>query len=546
MANRPAKLSPEEMETELDRLWRREVLFDATQTIGHFGYCDWDYGNGRIKSCTEEYARIFGMSIEEVIASQDSWDKVLEQIHPDDRELYAKSYQKQFSRGSHEVEYRFFRKDGEIRHAKEVAVVYYDSEDNEIDSMGLVQDITELKRRQQDLENSDTIVRQFELIPDIGHYIWNLDAEKYKYISPGFARIFGVSVNEILQRVTSLEDDIALLHEEDQERMAKIYADRKIGNDADAEYRVRRTDGEIRWISEQSIAIWDSASKEHLSIGVMQDITGLKNIEQTLLASRDSLEAVVEERTQLLADTIKQLKQEIKEREMISSELEIKNAELERFAYTVSHDLKSPLVTIKGYVGLISKDIAANKMHRLAEDFEKINTATDTMGTLLNDVLELSRLGQVMGDPVTCDLSEIARQAIDLVGIKIDDLGIKIVVEDMLKVKGSEVRLVEVFLNLIENAIKFMGDQKSPRVHIGSVEKDGMICCYVRDNGEGIATQYQNQIFELFERLNTDVEGTGVGLALVKRIIEGHGGEIWVESEGIGRGSKLSFTLPMP
>ena len=116
----------------------------------------------------------------------------------------------------------------------------------------------------------------------------------------------------------------------------------------------------------------------------------------------------------------------------------------------------------------------------------------------------------------------------------------------MLKVKGSEVRLVEVFLNLIENAIKFMGDQKSPRVHIGSVEKDGMICCHVRDNGEGIATQYQNQIFELFERLNTDVEGTGVGLALVKRIIEGHGGEIWVESEGIGRGSKLSFTLPMP
>jgi PAS domain S-box-containing protein len=158
MTTCPINLSPDEIEIERHRLRRREVLFDATQQLGHFGYCDWDYGNGRIKSCTTEYARIFGMSIEEVIASQDSWGKVLEQIHPDDREHYAVSYQKKLGTGSHEVEYRVFRKDGEIRHIKEIGVVFYDTEGKEIDSMGLVQDITDQKNLEQSLQESkDTL-----------------------------------------------------------------------------------------------------------------------------------------------------------------------------------------------------------------------------------------------------------------------------------------------------------------------------------------------------------------------------------------------------
>ena len=113
-------------------------------------------------------------------------------------------------------------------------------------------------------------------------------------------------------------------------------------------------------------------------------------------------------------------------------------------------------------------------------------------------------------------------------------------------INGDEKRLVEVYQNLIENAIKFMGEQESPRIQIGAVVKGGMICCFVQDNGAGIAAKYHEQIFGLFERLNADVEGTGVGLSLVKRIVEVHGGEVWVESKGLILGSKLSFTLPKP
>ena len=243
--------------------------------------------------------------------------------------------------------------------------------------------------------------------------------------------------------------------------------------------------------------------------------------------------------------TERELNQEMEKREAVSYELENQNAELERFAYTVSHDLKTPLVTIKGFLGLLSKDLDTNDMGRAAADMEKINSAADKMGVLLDDLLELGRIGRVIGDPVNCDLSEIATQASQLIETQIDQMGIEIVIDSMPSIQGDPTRLAEVFQNLIENAIKFMGDEESPYVHIGAVERDGMICCYVKDNGAGVDARFQEQIFGLFERLSADVGGTGVGLALVKRIIEVHGGKIWVESEGSGLGSTFWFILPM-
>lgn len=143
-----------------------------------------------------------------------------------------------------------------------------------------------------------------------------------------------------------------------------------------------------------------------------------------------------------------------------------------------------------------------------------------------------------------CNLTNIARQAIELIATKVDDTGVKIIVEDMPLVKGDKIRLVEVYLNLVENSIKFMVDQKSPRIEIGARVENGETCFYVADNGDGIAAEYQKLVFGLFERLNAYREGTGIGLALVKRIIEVHGGKVWVESDGAGCGSKMLFTLP--
>jgi len=305
-----------------------------------------------------------------------------------------------------------------------------------------------------------------------------------------------------------------------------------------------RADGEIRWVREQGTIVGNLDNNSNHEIGILQDITEQKSIEQSLREAKDTLEALVDDRTQELAHTINQLKTEMAERDKVSSQLEMQNAELERYTYTVSHDLKTPLVTIKGFVALLGKDIAANDAVRIARDFEKINNAADTMERLLSDLLELSRIGRVMGDPESCNLNEIAAQAIDMVRSESHARGVKITTDILPQVMGDATRLLEVFQNLLENAIKFMGEQPEPDVNIGTVDRDGEVCCYVRDNGIGIDGNYHQHIFGLFERLNATVDGTGVGLALVKRIIEVHGGKIWVESDGLNQGCSFYFTLP--
>lgn len=535
----------DKLKTEIKRLRRRETLFDAMQKLAGFGYCEWDYKNGCISTCTPEFAKIFNLSIEEVLDSQQDWDTTLDVIHPSDRELYAKSYEQSSGLGAHEVEYRIVRKDGQIRYVWEILVLV-DPDDREgSDSVALLQDITERKVHEQELEKRDALVGQVEAITDIGHFIWDVEEEDYRYLSPGFARIHGKTVESYQQEVKTWEDDIADVHADDYEMVAEIYRKAQAENsDYLVEYRIWHTDGALRWIQEQGTIMQNPATATRQTVGVLKDITRQKEIELELLEEKDSLESLVEDRTRELADTIAQLKQEISRREKVSHELELRNAELERFTYTVSHDLKSPLVTIKGFLGLLNQDLAKQDFDRVEEDVSRVNNAADVMGSLLNDLLELSRIGRVMNDPVACDLTDLAKNALKMVSTRINDLEIEVEIDNMPGVEGDELRLTEVFQNLLENTTKFMGEQKSPRVHIGATEENGMVNCFVRDNGIGIAPVYHQQIFRLFERLHANIQGTGIGLALVKRIVEAHGGIVKVESDGEGQGSSFIFSLP--
>ena len=533
---------------EFEKLLEQSELLDATELIAQIGHCRWDYRNNRLISCSQGYARIFNMSVEEVIALQSSWEQSLSQIHSEDRDQYLATYYAQQEAGNYTVEYRIIRNDGELRWLREVGILKYDGDNEVTDAFGIIQDITDHVVHQQDLENGQELHRQVEAITDIGYFINDEEFDEYLYISPGFARIHGRTVEEYMEFVDAAGDNLAAIHAEDRERLrADIieYVERADDN-FDAEYRVVHPDGTVAWVRERSKSRLKENGRVKLTLGVSQDITEKKNYEQSLQDAKDLLEDTVTERTQQLADTVKQLQQEIAERETVSSELENKNAELERFAYTVSHDLKTPLVTIKGFLGLLDKDLVAQDTARVAVDIAKINVAADTMVRLLEELLELSRIGRVVGEPVTCRMAEIARHAMRMTEARIVERGIEIEIEDMPSVKGDKTRLVEVYQNLIENAIKFMGNQQSPRIHVGSKQQDGKTCFFVSDNGIGIAEEFHDLVFELFERLGLDVEGTGVGLTLVKRIVEVHGGEIRVESDGLGHGCSILFTLPGP
>ncbi|QBQ53171.1 sensor histidine kinase [Nitrosococcus wardiae] len=246
-----------------------------------------------------------------------------------------------------------------------------------------------------------------------------------------------------------------------------------------------------------------------------------------------------------LSDMQKKLRQQIEKERHHLEELEEKNAELERFIYTVSHDLRSPLITIKGFSGMLKRSLSQGDREQMQGDIKRIQAAADNMQLLLDDLLELSRIGRLVNPPEKVSLENLAREAIELVKGAIIERNVQVEIAPNLPfLIGDRKRLLEVMQNLIENAVKFMGDQKEPRIEINALEREGELLCYVRDNGMGISSRYHEKIFDLFDRLNQNVEGTGIGLAIVKRIIEVHEGRVWVESEGPGQGSTFYFSIP--
>ncbi len=237
--------------------------------------------------------------------------------------------------------------------------------------------------------------------------------------------------------------------------------------------------------------------------------------------------------------------QDITQRKQAEDELQKKNAELIHFNYTVSHDLKSPLVTIKTFLGYLEHDMAKGDAAHVEQDLGFIHTAADKMNALLEELLDLSRIGRVVNPPVEAPLKDIVHEALALVAGRIAGRGVQVVVTQApIMLYGDRPRMVEVFQNLVDNAVKFMGDQSKPLIEIGAEIKSGMIVCFVRDNGIGIDPRHINKLFGMFEKLNANAEGTGLGLALVKRIIEVHGGKIRAESEGLGKGACFWFSLP--
>jgi len=223
-------------------------------------------------------------------------------------------------------------------------------------------------------------------------------------------------------------------------------------------------------------------------------------------------------------------------------ELRNKNADLQRFTNTVSHDLKSPLVTIKTFLGYLEKDL--NDPAATANDLGYILGAADKMERLLNELLALARIGHLRSTLVKVPLQEIVQETLALVAGQIAERGVHVeVTSEPVILHGDRPRLVEVFQNLLDNAVKFLGDQPDPRIEVGAETKDGKIVLFVRDNGKGIDPRHKSKLFGLFEKLDPHTPGSGIGLAMVRRIVEAHGGNIEAQSDGPGMGTTFRFTL---
>jgi len=387
-----------------------------------------------------------------------------------------------------------------------------DSSGRIIQVVGSGVDITARKQAELALQAAEQDYRAiFENAP-IGIF-QSTPEGRYLKVNSTTATMYGyASPDEMLRSISNIARQIYI---EDAARQEFQKLLNEHGEVVEYENQNLRKDGSLIWTSTNARAVRDDSNRIIYYEGFIRDITERKQSE----AERDNLIA----------------------------ELSAKNTELEHFIYTVSHDLKAPLVTMKGFLGYLEQDAVSGNVERIKGDTHRISNAVEKMQGLLGDLLELSRIGRFINPPVKIPFAELASEAISLVEGQIQERGVRVELQpDMPAVYGDKLRLLEVLQNLLDNAVKYMGDQAHPHIEIGNHKKDAdsdLSIFFVKDNGMGIAPEYQEKVFGLFNKLDARSEGTGVGLALVKRIIEMHGGRVWIESE-LEQGSVFYFTLP--
>ena len=534
---------------------RYRSLLENIPTITYINSSDTDSFTQYVSPQVE---KLLGYSQEEFIQDKTLWTKIL---HPDDRDqVFAENIRTVQSGEAFQLEYRLLTKDDRIVWVRDEAILLHDSQGTPQYWLGVWTDITTRKEAEQEQANLVGVMTK--------HTIQLRAAAE---VSNAASSI--LDINELLPNVVELIRNHfdyyytgIFLVDETQEWAILKAATGEIGQQMLAQ-------GHRLPLGDSSMIGWCISHRQaRIALDVGEDAVRFRNpflpltrseIALPLIAHGQMIGAMTIQSVlpsaftrmditalQTMADQIANALENARlftERASLINELETQNAELERFTYTVSHDLRSPLVTIRGFLGYLQQDATSGDLTRFNKDMTRIANAVDKMQDLLNDLLELSRIGRVINPPKDIPFGQIIRESIELISGAIERGRVEVKIQsDLPIIRGDHIRLVEVMQNLISNAIKFMGDQLNPRIEIGTagLAQDGNPIFFVRDNGIGIERQYQERIFGLFNRLDPNIDGTGIGLTLVRRIIEVHNGKIWVESQP-GQGASFLFTLPL-
>lgn len=248
----------------------------------------------------------------------------------------------------------------------------------------------------------------------------------------------------------------------------------------------------------------------------------------------------------VLARSFNRMSEELaRSHEHLEEQVKARTAELEAFIYTVSHDLKSPAVSMNGMAGIMKEEYGQQMDEKARHYLDRIIGNANYMEELIQGLLTLSRIGRAQEHRERVEVKEVIENVLEILHSQLMQRNISVVVQPAFPhFMFDPILLAQIFQNLVSNAAKFMGDQPHPRIEIGGRESDGGVAFYVKDNGIGIDSAYHEKIFAIFQRLHdVKVEGTGVGLPIVKKIVDLNGGKIWVESQP-GAGATFYIWLP--
>ena len=504
-------------------------------TGGNVGIWEWDVVTDRFL-LSEQLRRMFGWAIP---TGDLSLADVLDRIHRDDRPEIERALQHSVTLGiDFDVEYRVVGPRGAVRWIASKGGGEYAESSTPVRMMGVALDITTRKQAELELRRSD---ERFQLMARATNdAIWDWDRQTGAFWwNQGISTLFGYAAGSVdptwdWRTARIHPGDLALVE-------SGLGAVTSRGEQSwSGEFRFRRADGSYADVLDRVFVIYDAARTPLRMIGAMTDISERKR-------ALDVLEQAVASRTAQLHAKNRELEDEITERRRIGELLRSRNEELKGFAYTVSHDLKAPLRGIAGYAQELHRRHSAGFGERATFCLDRILTATRNLDQLIEDLLRYARLEAETPTPGEIDLA----RGIDVIlrdrRPDIQDQEAEVTVSlAVTRHRAWERGLAQVLANLIDNALKYSRNARPPRVFITTAAIGNALRLDVSDNGIGFDMQYHDRIFGLFNRLvrQEDFEGTGAGLAIVKKIVEKMNGRVWADATP-GAGTTVHVELPL-
>jgi PAS domain S-box-containing protein len=489
----------------------KNLVFDASLAANAIANTD-----GIITEVNNSFLKIWGYPCKDDVIG-----KPIPDFHddPDEALIVLKGIN---DNGEWEGDYIARRKDGSKFIVHGLATTVKDETGKTIGYQSAMIDITEPKHAEESLRESERRLREAQEMAHLGFWYWDVNTGYVEWSDEVF-KIFCLDPKEFTPQIDSI---LELSPWEEDHLRDKELINRAVNSHSSGSYEQKflRPDNSIGYYYSTFQGNYNEKGDLTSIVGTILDITERKIAESQIRKLNEELEERVIKRTE---------------------QLEAANKELEAFSYSVSHDLRSPLRTVHSFTKILIEEY-----ENLLDDEGKricriISSGATQMGELIDDLLSFSRIGRSSLNPTLLNMKTIASSVSDDLTNDIDKTKINLKIGKLHKAFGDLALIKLVMTNLISNAIKYSSKKPDSKIIIGSVKEGDKIIFSINDNGVGFDMQYKHKLFGVFQRLHgeTEFEGNGVGLAIVQRIINKHGGQVWAEGE-VDKGATFYFSLP--